>query len=1487
MKSLLYPLTHPQKRIFNIEKIFPESSLHNIGGTVHIKGNVDFDILEKSIQAFIKKNDAIRIRLIENDGEMHQQIFTELKKIDYYDFSVYEDPESEFQNWVKRKAKSLFPLEDQPLYYFAMFKLTEKETGYLVKFHHIIADGWSINVMTEQICQFYVAISNQEVVNDEVEYSYLDFIECEKKYVESSRFEKNKEFWRDKLQNLPDVFLSKSSDDLTGNRETFQLEETFANQIQQFVREQNISMNAFFVSVYAVFLHKTLQQEDILIGTPVLNRSGKKEKSMVGMFTSSMPFRTLVKASYSFEELLQRIKGEITSCFFHQKYPYDLLALDMRKCGYNDLFKICVNYYNTKHPSRMNGMVVENREFYNGAQLYSLQMVIKEWDESGKITLEFDYKVNDYTQSEIRQMFNSLKHLMQQLIAKPKEALQNISILTKEEYWELIYGFNNTKTNYPQKSLHELFEEQVGNGPNKIAVRFEQQVITYQELNQKANQAARFLQSIGVSRGSIVGVMVIPSIEMITVILAILKTGAAYLPIDVNYPLDRINFMLENAKPSLLLSNVKDKSISFSGEIFYLDDERLFTGESSNLDVISEPDDIAYVIYTSGSTGKPKGTMIHHRGVVNYLWWAKNKYINNENEVFPLYSSLSFDLTVTSLFTPLISGHQIIVYQEDESEFVLFKILRENQVTILKLTPAHLNLIAKVDNKASSIKRLIVGGEDLKVHLAKNIHESFGGNIEIFNEYGPTETVVGCIVHKYDHVKDIKVSVPIGQAADNVQLYVLDQNLDPLPKKAIGELYISGDGVAKGYLNNPELTKERFINNPFIPGTVMYKTGDLVRWSDYENMEYIGRSDHQVKLRGYRVELGEIEHHLLKIDGVENAVVVLLGENEQQYLCAYLETNKVISESEIKSNLIQALPDYMIPIFFVQLEQIPLDQNGKVNRKQLPSPMINNHTVERKAVKTEKEALLIRIMEEVLQKDSIQTRDNFYQLGGDSIKAIQIVSKLKDAGYRIQVKDILANPIIEYLALMLQQGGKNVASNKICEGVVQQLPITKWFFTQGFSNDNHFNQSVLLKLKTPVMVEQLEIIFPYLIKHHDSLRLNYDRERGTLFYQNSLVNAPFYIHSYDLRSFEDKKWEQLERMGEKLKASFDITRDILIKAALFTMGDNEKYLLITAHHLVVDGISWRILLEDIGNLLEQIQQNIPLSLPKKTASYQEWGEALNEWGKKHNTKEQDYWNKIGEIAFQLPIESHSGETNIQETVSFSLSLEETELFLSKANLAYNTDPHSLLVISLGMAIRDYFKKREIIIVLEGHGREEIVEDIDLSRTVGWFTSMYPVCLHCEETNELPDLIKQWKESLKSVSNKGIGYGLTRYSSDHSSFKKEITQVRFNFLGDFDNVFTNRHFEWCNTPTGPDSSLGNHMTAVLDIVALVINRKLQVTLSYRKQQKGSSNIRDFSNVYSQKLIEMINHCCQMNEVCYTPSDFETVSLSQGELDKLFL
>ncbi|MRN57063.1 non-ribosomal peptide synthetase [Paenibacillus monticola] len=1482
--QIYYPLTHAQKRIWFMENLYPNTSLNIIGGLIRIYGSVNLDLLEEAIQHFIENNEGIRLQLSLEGKEVQQYVQPYARKsLQHFDFSNASDPHIVADAWVQEELLKPFQLYEYSLFDFALVTVRDGEHAYYLKFHHLIADGWSIRLLSEQIANVYSRISAGEPVGVEEKPSYLDYVAKERQYLRSNRFEKDRMFWRKIFTDLPEASLQKKSFSVAGRRKRFYLSREMAERVRNWTEEYKFSLNTFFVSLLFLYLHKSTQQDDLIIGTPVVNRAGVKEKNIFGMFTSTMPIRIKLDPEENLEILTKRVGAELTRSYYHQRYPYDLLVqdLELSKQGSEGLFQLSVNYYNTlmNHEFSVGGLMHD--EYYSGYQFYPMQVVIKEWH--GELELQFDYKTDEYADGDIEVLYERLCHLIEVVTENGQAPIGSISLLTDSEYSQEIHERNDTEADYPKRPVHQLIEEQAARTPNKKAVSFHDHSLTYAELNAKANRFANHLRRQGVTRNSLVGIHLGHSLEMLVALLGILKAGGAYVPIDPSYPVNRIQHILDDSGVRIVITDRPFASgISYTGQL--LDLNASLAKDMTNLELVNVLSDTAYVIYTSGSTGQPKGAVIEHRGLVNYIWWAQATYLPDEDDVIALYSSLSFDLTVTSIFSPLVAGREVVIYAENDGEFILDRILQEKRVTVVKTTPAHLALLKERDSLQDSVRRWIIGGEDLKTEVARKIVENSGGNVTVFNEYGPTETVVGCMIHRYEPTLDTGTSVPIGQPISNTQIYLLDRDGQPVPTGAAGELYISGYGVARGYLNRPELTAERFLSNPFLLGNRIYKTGDLAIRTKSGQITYLGRLDHQVKIRGHRIELGEIENCLLQHRSVSDAVVMDYTDvNGAKHLVAYLVSGKeVVSAFELRQHIMEALPSYMVPTYFVLLEQLPLTANGKIDRVALPDPIETAIIDELSALLDETvEALLVQAVRDVLRIESVTATDNFYQLGGDSVKAIQVVNKLRQANIQILTKEVLAYPVIRELAIIATSSSHAKYPQTPASGTLTPTPIMSWFFSQKFANPHHWNQSVLLKLKRHLTSEQLRQSIKLLIQHHDSLRLYYDEERQALTYLERVPES--FLETHDLSALRPVELhDKLREVAQACKASIRLTEGPLLRAALLDLGSQGQRLLLTAHHLVVDSVSWQILLEDLAALLEGNSR-----LPMKTHSMQHWVEALMTYSETTAREEEEMWiqKEEAEEDFDFSPEMDGGNSLADcERITRTFTAEETEALMVQTHKGFQTQAQDLLVAALVRAIHTHSNRNLVRLELEGHGRDSVIEGLDVARTVGWFTTMFPVAIPVH-SSDWGQQLRTVKTELRNIPLKGAGYGALVYMAKRLPVRLQ-RGVRFNYLGEIDNQLRGLPFTFASEEHGADICPINHATALLDLLAYVKDKRLTVTGTYSRQRYHQTTIESFMDRFADQLREVICFCCRQEGTTFDASSINTILLSDDELDILF-
>lgn len=1052
----LYPLTYSQKNIWYTEKMYPGTSVANVAGTLRMKINIDFNILEKAINKFVEQNDGMRLQIIEGNSEPCQYVseYSEFN-VEFIDFS--NKPIEEFYKFEEEQTRGIFTLFDAPLFKFVMVKLSENDGGFYIKTHHLISDAWSMGLLGSKIVELYNTILNgEEIVEQHI--SYIQHVIKEQEYETSNKYIKDKEFWNNKYQEVPEVTILKQKklDNLSikAKRKTFVLPEKLTKKIYEYSKNNRTSIFSMYMAAISMYINRVTNKSHINLGTIFLNRLDSLEKNTIGMFVTTVPVKLDIDDKKNFREYSKQVTDEMMGIMRHQRYPFSILQEEIHKKYNTDevLYDIVLSYQNTKF-TKQDNINISTRWHFSGYQSNGLTIHINDRDSEQKLIIDYDYLKDLFYDKEIDFIHEHIIRLLWHAIDNPNREISKIDMISEKEKNKLMYEFNNTETVYPKdKNILDLICEVVDKYPNNVAVEDGKEQFTYSKLWEDVEKVSSYLINNNIVNSN-VAICKVHSYKTIVAILATIRAGCTYIPIDMKYPKDRIDNIIKMGNIKyFFVDETNTHNLSKDNNLLFVDDI-LSLDIKIQKSIKINPENIVYIIFTSGSTGIPKGVMVKHKGLVNYICWAHKTYnFKDTINFYAFYSSLSFDLTVTSIFTPLVSGGKIIIYADDNKENAILRIIRENKCNILKLTPAHLNILKEFDNKNSSIKRLIVGGEALKTDLCNEITKSFNNDIEIFNEYGPTETVVGCMVYKYNSEIDKKATVLIGKPADNVRLYVLDNNLNLCPIGIVGELYIAGDGVAKGYINNEEETKKRFIKNPYNEDEIIYKTGDLVKWLVNGDMEYCGRSDFQIKIRGFRIETEEIEKHINKIDGIkENVVLDIKSKEDRVYLCAYIIADKKIQITKIKNYLNNKIPYYMVPTFYMFIDSMPITPNGKIDRKRLPLPNFDMEENEYKAPKTNEEVILSTMIGEILKLDEVSVSSNIFELGMDSLAIIQLQSRLLKYNIKLNTQDFYNNPTIEELSIKIEEkNSKN--GNNIELDIIK--PIINVKFNKHYSFEN-------------------------------------------------------------------------------------------------------------------------------------------------------------------------------------------------------------------------------------------------------------------------------------------------------------------------------------------------------------------------------------------------------------------------------------------------
>jgi amino acid adenylation domain-containing protein/non-ribosomal peptide synthase protein (TIGR01720 family) len=1079
----------------------------------------------------------------------------------------------------------------------------------------------------------------------------------------------------------------------------------------------------------------------------------------------------------------------------------------------------------------------------------------------------------------------------------------------------------NNKDIFLSLCIHDFFVAHAQYTPNAIALTLEGQHLSYRELDEKSNQLAHFLRSKGVGPDILVGLCVERSFEMVIGLIGILKAGGAYLPLDPHSPIERNNFILNDSKVKLLLTETlfQINFADFGKNIVLLDNDwvsKISPCAKESLCALSTIDNLAYVIYTSGSTGQPKGVEITHRNVLR-LFTATQEWFNfDANDVWSLFHSYNFDFSVWEIWGALAYGGRLVIipFAISRSPEDFYHLLSEQGITVLNQTPSAFRQLMQVEALLTVVpplmlRLIIFGGEALKLTALRPWFERHGDQIpQLINMYGITETTVH-VTYRPIKLNDLSgaSSSLIGIPIPDLNLYLLDERLQSVPVGVVGEIYVSGAGVARGYLNQPGLTAQRFMPNPFntTPGSRLYRSGDLARYLPNGELEYVGRSDDQVKIRGFRLEIKEIEAVLLQHATIHDAVVTTFTrESGDTGLVAYIVSSILISSNQLRSYLREKLPDYMVPAVLIRLEKFPLTINGKIDFDRLPNPtdalLDQQENRDITAARNPIEQKLTALWQEILNQNTIGIHENFFALGGDSILAIQLAAKARREGLTLTPKQLFEAQTIAELAIITSTSPTTTAQQGLIVGKIALTPIQHWFFAQEIMQPQHWNQSILLQCKNKLAPAVMQEVVYHLLQHHDALRHRFSLTAQGYQQHASLPDkqAAFTYHDYSqLQSHE--KLPTLVATAAELQASLNLAKGPLFQVALFKLADNESdRLLLIAHHLIIDGISWHILIEDIQLLYTQLMQQQAPKLDLKTTSFQAWADQLQQYANVETLKQElQYWlHQPWSKAITIPLDIHSSQ-NLEgdvATIQASLSKTETHALLKKVPHAYRTQIQDILLTALthtfcmANAEQQGETTDALLIDVEGHGRETIFNNLDVIRTVGWFTSIYPVLLQLPKNSDWSAAIKAIKEQLRKIPHHGIGYGILRYLSDalinHQLSSLPQAAISFNYLGQLDNN-TNTFFELAPESMGPMRYPKAKRQHVFDITVFISKQQLHISWAYNTQLHNENTVQHYVHCFLNALQEIIHHCNGIEKTIYTPSDFPLIKLSQQKIDSL--
>jgi len=1488
MSKKVFPLSYSQERLWFLDKLTSHNLTYNVPFGLWLEGKLDKNVLQTTLNYLVERHEALRTIIKEKDGIGYQEFLPpKLVMLDFFDVHD-EHPEVVIDRAYQKIIKQPFDLAQGPLVRFGWIT-TEKNKGLLLGcMHHIITDGWSQDILIRDFAQAYAAYAKGKLPDLEpLTFQYADYAQWQREYLHSGILEMQNSYWKKQLTNIPILNLPTDYPrpkifSQRGSRIGVNLDKVTVDYLSNLTKKYQVTLFMLLLAVLQLVLSRYSGQFDIAVGTPVANRRLKETEDIVGFFVNTLVLRGDLKNNPSFVVFLEQTKQMIFDAYKHQDIPFEQvvnLCVKERDTCYNPLFSVMLVLQN-KPSKEIELPELKLLPYHTELQVAKFDMTLFLMETQEGLTGFIEYCTDLYRPETIRSFWTHFEKMLHTIIEAPQKRLSEFNMLLDTEL-SRIQLWNNTEKKYDKnKVLHQLFEEQVESTPNNCAIIFENSQLTYRELNNRANQLAHFLRDKGVGPEILVGICLERSLELVIAILGVLKAGGAYVPLDPNYSKERIEFTLVDANILLCLTekNVLNWVKEEHNGLFISNWEVFAKLSTTNLAYYTLPKNPAYVIYTSGSTGVPKGVIVTHEGICNTIIQQTNCLNLDASQRIFQFANFTFDASVWEIFMTLTHGATLYLISTMKNQDInqIANFLNKNSITTVTFPPSLLLALSQVQLK--SVRQIISAGETCSLSLLKLLATDY----QLINAYGPTEDSICTTMHRCSANEE---AVSISGTIGNKQLYVIDHLINMSPLTVPGELCISGVGLARGYLNRPDLTAERFIPNPFgPPGSRMYRTGDLVRWLDDGNIEYLGRTDFQVKLRGFRIECGEIESRILQVAGISQAVVISREDNYGNRLVAYLVGDESTKDTVIE-HLKSTLPEYMIPSLIVFLESFPLNSNGKLNRKALPEPEYKAKEIY-VAPRNEAEKQLCLIWQKVLNIERVGIDDNFFELGGDSILSLQIIYRASRLGLTLTPRQLFESQTIEKLAKISNKLAI-IAEQTIVNGEVGMTPILSWAFERKYGD--HFNQAVFLKTSDYLESKRIDGAIKIVINHHDALRMRFSKKKTGYEIHHGDLASSYQIKHYSLIDCEDID-EEIRRIVANAQLGLDIENGPITKiCSISTVTDH--YLLWIIHHYVVDGVSWRILLDDLFHVYEQLLYIEDIVLPLKSTSWQYWVNRLNDHVQSTSLQDElQYWLNLPAKSSWLPNKSFGLYKDSATVCSILLEEKHTHQLLRQVPRVYQTEINEILLATLLQALCDWQQKSDWLIDIEGHGREDLFEDIDISRTIGWFTCKYPVYFSLDPKTSLKECILGVKETLRHVPCHGIGFGLLRYLHPDISVREEVSArdnscIIFNYLGQLDTALP---MNWqisqyiVNEMISPDSSLGY----ALSINGQVMNGKLTFTILYATKCFEDANIALLMNTWKRRLTACIDHCANVVSANLIPSDFSLDTLHQSNTSPQF-
>ncbi|WP_208113768.1 non-ribosomal peptide synthetase [Tahibacter aquaticus] len=1519
----LYPATPMQAGLL-FESLLGVSS-YLIQTYPVLRGELDAGAFRRAWEQVVERHDIFRTAFV-GEGEGLHQLVSAQATLPWHeeDWSglAADEQERRFDAYRAQDKATAFDFARPPLMRVALFHLGARRYQLLWTMHHILLDGWCIPLVYRDVMQLLQA----QLQGRSASLPAAPPFEAHIAWLQRQDRERAKAHWGEVLGRI-DAPTPLAVDRLpaggeSGYREQFlELSQAQTEALQAAAQAQRMTVNTLVQWAWAYLLHRYSGEAEVVFGATIAGRPAEVPgiEDMVGLFINTIPVRVAFAPEQGIAAALATLQQG-----FQRSSDYGYLSLpeiqrQSRVRAGTPLFDSLLAFANYPLDAMTDAAAAP------AASRLEIERAGHDDQTNFKLSLNANldrilrarlaYRAEDFAQDTIERLLGHLGRILDQLPAAIAAGDGIASLLGEDEIRQLRAWGEPLREAAPDVCVHELFEAQAARTPHAVAAVFGEQQLSYGQLNAQANQVAHYLLQQGVQSDTLVGLCVERSPDMLVGMLGILKAGAAYLPLDPDYPQERIAFMLQDsAVEHVLTQNAILEALPLLGEktVLPLDPplRELFLAAQpehnpGRRELGLTPRHLAYAIYTSGSTGQPKGALIEHRNVVR-LVHAANYVQLSPGAVMAQASNSAFDAATFEIWGALANGMSLFHIGKETllDPLRLARALQDGRVDTLFITTAVFNQMSIVDASGfARLQHLLFGGEGVDMEAVNRVLAA-GKPRHLLHVYGPTENTT--FSSFFEIVEKRADTYPIGKPIAGTTQYVLDAQRRLVPCGVTGELYLGGDGVGRGYLGQPELSNERFVADPFgsAPDARLYRSGDLVRWLPEGEVQFVGRVDDQIKIRGFRIELGEIESQLRGHEAVQETVVVARQDGGTTRLVAYVvcvpqaeERSEVLLAKDWRAYLKQRLPDYMLPAAFVVLDSLPLNSNGKVDKRRLPAPDYQAQQLY-VAPQSEIEQKLADIWCQLLRIDQVGVHDNFFEMGGDSILLIQVVSRANQAGIGITTKHLFeAQTIAEVAKLASSEGAIVAPQQEIC-GALPLLPIHHLFLGGDACDRHHFNQSVLLQTPADFDAAALRAMVAAIYRRHDALRLRFVQEQGQWQASHAPLDAALLADSCVVETLPADPAGQrafLSLRCNHWQAGFDLAQGPLLRAVYFApaeAGDSGR-LLLTVHHIVVDGVSWRVLLADLEQAYEQHRNGQAVVLRAKTSSFQQWGSALLDYAHSATLQqEKAYWlAQSGAQVAPLPVDREiegQGAIATSRAVVVSLDADETRALLQQCPRAYRTQVNELLLAGVYLGMREWTGADGLRLRLEGHGRETLFDQLDITQTVGWFTSVYPLTLR-SAGSDVGEVIKAVKEQYRAVPHHGIGYGVLRYLANDAELGAMAAAVdesglEFNYLGQFDQVINaDTRFQAAAEGSGAQASSRRQRSARLALSGKVFGGQMQFALSYSNSQYDESTMRRLAQLLQDGMRRVIAHCQQPGVGAYTPSDFPLARVGQPQLD----